>query len=153
LPGMIGYKAINTADSMIGHLSERHHAFGWTAAKLDDLVNLPASRLTGLMFIAAAAIVPGASASSAWRAFRRDARLHRSPNAGWPEAAMAGALGLRLAGPRIYDGILVDDHWMGDGRAEATVEDIDRALTIYRVGFAGAILVVPAITVLCAAIS
>jgi adenosylcobinamide-phosphate synthase len=153
LPGMIGYKAINTADSMIGHLSERHRAFGWAAAKLDDLVNLPASRLTGLMFIVAAAIVPGASASSAWRTFRRDARLHRSPNAGWPEAAMAGALGLRLAGPRVYDGILVDDHWMGDGRAEATVEDIDRALTIYRVGFVGAILVVAAITVLCAFIS
>jgi adenosylcobinamide-phosphate synthase len=152
LPGMIGYKAINTADSMIGHLSERHRAFGWAAAKLDDLVNLPASRLTGLMFVAAAAIVPGASASSAWRPFRRDARLHRSPNAGWPEAAMAGALGLRLAGPRIYDGILVDDHWMGDGRAEATVEDIDRALTIYRVGFAGAILLVAAITVLCTSI-
>jgi adenosylcobinamide-phosphate synthase len=152
LPGMIGYKAINTADSMIGHLSERHRAFGWAAAKLDDLVNLPASRLTGLMFVAAAAIVPGASASSAWRAFRRDARLHRSPNAGWPEAAMAGALGLRLAGPRIYDGILVDDHWMGDGRAEATVEDIDRALTIYRVGFAGAILLVAATGALCASI-
>ena len=97
---MIGYKAINTADSMIGHLSERYRAFGWAAARLDDLVNLPASRLTGLMFIAAACVVPGASASSAWQAFRRDARLHRSPNAGWPEAAMAGALGLRLAGPR-----------------------------------------------------
>jgi adenosylcobinamide-phosphate synthase len=104
------------------------------------------------MFIAAAAIVPGASASSAWRAFRRDARLHRSPNAGWPEAAMAGALGLRLAGPRIYDGILVDDHWMGDGRAEATIEDIDRALTIYRVSFVGAILMLAAIGVLCASI-
>ncbi|HJZ22257.1 MAG TPA: adenosylcobinamide-phosphate synthase CbiB [Bradyrhizobium sp.] len=153
LPGMIAYKAINTADSMIGHLSERHRAFGWAAARLDDLVNLPASRLTGLMFIAAASVVPGASASSAWRAFWRDARQHRSPNAGWPEAAMAGALGLRLAGPRIYDGILVDDHWMGDGRAEATIEDIDRALAIYRVSFVGATLVVAAIGVLCAAVS
>jgi adenosylcobinamide-phosphate synthase len=142
LPGMIAYKAINTADSMIGHMSERFRAFGWAAAKLDDLVNLPASRLTGLMFIAAAAVVPGASASSAWRAFRRDARLHRSPNAGWPEAAMAGALGLRLAGPRVYDGVVVDDHWMGDGRAEATIEDINRALTIYRTAFAGALLIV-----------
>jgi adenosylcobinamide-phosphate synthase len=142
LPGMIAYKAINTADSMIGHISERYRAFGWAAAKLDDLVNLPASRLTGLMFIAAAAIVPGASAATAWQAFRRDARLHRSPNAGWPEAAMAGALGLRLAGPRVYDGVMVDDHWMGDGRAEATVADIDRALTIYRVAFAGALLIV-----------
>jgi len=145
LPGMIAYKAINTADSMIGHMSERFRAFGWAAAKLDDLVNLPASRLTGLMFIAAAFVVPGASASAAWQAFRRDARLHRSPNAGWPEAAMAGALGLRLAGPRIYDGVTVDDYWMGDGRSEATPEDIDRALTIYRTAFAGILLIVAAI--------
>jgi adenosylcobinamide-phosphate synthase len=145
LPGMIAYKAINTADSMIGHMSERFRAFGWAAAKLDDLVNLPASRLTGLMFIAAAFVVPGASASAAWQAFRHDARLHRSPNAGWPEAAMAGALGLRLAGPRVYEGVLVDDHWMGGGRAEATPEDIDRALTIYRTAFAGTLLIVAAI--------
>lgn len=145
LPGMIAYKAINTADSMIGHMSERHRAFGWAAAKLDDLVNWPGSRLTGLMFVAAASVVPGASSSSAWRAFRRDARRHRSPNAGWPEAAMAGALGLRLAGPRVYDGVTVDDHWMGDGRAEATPEDIDRALTIYRVAFVGTLLIIAAI--------
>jgi adenosylcobinamide-phosphate synthase len=147
---MIAYKAINTADSMIGHMSERHRAFGWAAARLDDLVNLPASRLTGLMFIAAAAMVPGASAPSAWRAYLRDARQHRSPNAGWPEAAMAGALGLRLAGPRIYGGILVDDTWMGDGRAEATAQDIDRALMIYRVAFAGALLIVAALGLLVA---
>jgi adenosylcobinamide-phosphate synthase len=152
LPGMIAYKAINTADSMIGHMSEHHRAFGWAAARLDDLVNLPASRLTGLMFIAAAALVPGASASSAWRAYRHDARLHRSPNAGWPEAAMAGALGLRLAGPRSYGGVVVDDHWMGDGRAEATAGDIDRALMIYRVAFAGALLLVAALGLLIASI-
>jgi adenosylcobinamide-phosphate synthase len=145
LPGMIAYKAINTADSMIGHMSERFHAFGWAAAKLDDVVNWPASRLTGLMFVAAASVVPGASASSAWQAFCRDARLHRSPNAGWPEAAMAGALGLRLAGPRVYDGVLVQDHWMGDGRAEATPEDIERALTIYRAAFVGTLLIVAVI--------
>jgi adenosylcobinamide-phosphate synthase len=142
LPGIIAYKAINTADSMIGHMSERHRAFGWAAARLDDLVNLPASRLTGLLFVAAAAMVPGASAPTAWQAYRRDARLHRSPNAGWPEAAMAGALGLRLAGPRVYGGVLVDDHWMGDGRAEATAQDIDRALMIYRTAFGGALLLV-----------
>jgi adenosylcobinamide-phosphate synthase len=150
LPGMIAYKAINTADSMIGHMSERHRAFGWAAARLDDLVNLPASRLTGVMFVAAAAIVPGASASSAWRAFRRDARHHRSPNAGWPEAAMAGALGLRLAGPRIYGGVAVDDHWMGDGRTDATAQDIDRALVIYRLAFGGALLFVAALGLLAA---
>lgn len=152
LPGMIAYKAINTADSMIGHMSERHRAFGWAAARLDDLVNLPASRLTGLMFVAAAAIVPGASAPSAWQAYRRDARLHRSPNAGWPEAAMAGALGLRLAGPRIYGGVMVDDHWMGDGRSEATARDIDRALVIYRVAFGGALVTMAAIGLLVAAV-
>jgi adenosylcobinamide-phosphate synthase len=145
LPGMVAYKAINTADSMIGHMSERYRAFGWAAAKIDDLVNWPASRLTGLIFIAAAALVPGASAVTAWQAFWRDARRHRSPNAGWPEAAMAGALRLRLAGPRVYAGAVVDDHWMGDGRAEATVEDIDRALMIYRTGFAGALLIIGAI--------
>jgi adenosylcobinamide-phosphate synthase len=150
LPGIIAYKAINTADSMIGHLSERHRAFGWAAARLDDLVNLPASRLTGLMFVVAAAMVPGASAPSAWRAFRRDARLHRSPNAGWPEAAMAGALGLRLAGPRIYGGVLVDDAWMGDGRSEATARDIDRALVIYRIAFGGALVTVATIGLLVA---
>jgi adenosylcobinamide-phosphate synthase len=152
LPCIIAYKTINTADSMIGHMSERHRAFGWAAARLDDLVNLPASRLTGLMFVAAAAMVPGASAPSAWRAYWRDARQHRSPNAGWPEAAMAGALGLRLAGPRIYGGVLVDDHWMGDGRAEATAQDIDRALVIYRVAFAGALLMVAAFGLLVAGI-
>ncbi|GAC1631588.1 MAG: adenosylcobinamide-phosphate synthase CbiB [Bradyrhizobium sp.] len=145
LPGVIAYKAINTADSMIGHMSERHRAFGWAAARLDDLVNLPASRLTGLMFVAAAAVVPGASAASAWRASWRDARLHRSPNAGWPEAAMAGALGLRLAGPRIYGGVMVDDHWMGDGRAEATAHDIDRALMIYRIALAVSLLIAAAL--------
>jgi adenosylcobinamide-phosphate synthase len=150
LPGMIGYKAVNTADSMIGHLSERYRVFGWAAARLDDLINLPASRLTGLMFIAAAALVPGASASSAWQAFRRDARQHRSPNAGWPEAAMAGALGLRLAGPRTYDGVVVDDRWMGDGRAEATVQDIDRALVIYRTAFGVALIIVAGIGTLAA---
>jgi adenosylcobinamide-phosphate synthase len=148
LPGLIAYKAINTADSMIGHKSERHRAFGWAAARLDDLVNLPASRLTGLLLIAAAAVVPGASARSAWRAYRRDASQHRSPNAGWPEAAMAGALGLRLAGPRVYGGVPVNDHWMGDGRAEATPKDISRALTLYRTAFGGALLIVALIGIL-----
>lgn len=132
LPGGALYKAINTADSMIGHKSPRHLAFGWAAARLDDLVNLPASRLTGLLLIAAAALDPKADAGAAGRAVRRDAGRHRSPNAGWPEAAMAGALGLRLAGPRVYGAIRVEDGWMGDGRAEATAADIRRALALYR---------------------
>jgi adenosylcobinamide-phosphate synthase len=132
LPGGALYKAINTADSMIGHKSPRHLAFGWAAARLDDLVNLPASRLTALLLIAAAVLDRQADAGAARRAVRRDARRHRSPNAGWPEAAMAGALGLRLAGPRIYGAVKVEDGWMGDGRAEATAADIRRALTLYR---------------------
>lgn len=132
LPGGALYKAINTADSMIGHKSPRHLAFGWAAARLDDLVNLPASRLTALLLIAAAALDRQADAGAAWRAVRRDAGRHRSPNAGWPEAAMAGALGLRLAGPRVYGAVRVEDGWMGDGRAEATAADIRRALALYR---------------------
>ncbi|MCK2053532.1 adenosylcobinamide-phosphate synthase CbiB [Methylobacterium sp. 37f] len=132
LPGGTLYKAINTADSMIGHRTPRHEAYGWAAARLDDLVNLPASRLTGLLIILAAALRSGTSPGAAWRAVRRDARRHRSPNAGWPEAAMAGALGLRLAGPRTYGTTRVEDGWMGDGRAEATPADVERALALYR---------------------
>ncbi len=132
LPGIAAYKAVNTADSMIGHRSERHRAFGWASARLDDLVNLPASRLSAI-WIALAAMVLGMDAEAAVRAVRRDARHHRSPNAGWPEAAMAGALGLKLAGPRVYGEVRVDDPWMGDGRAGATAADIRRALDLYRV--------------------
>ncbi len=142
LPGIIVYKAVNTADSMIGHRSERYLAFGWAAARLDDLVNLPASRLTALLIVAAAAVVPGASAAGAYQAVLRDAGKHRSPNAGWPEAAMAGALRLRLAGPRVYGGTLVEDHWMGNGTAEATAGDIVRALSLYRVAMALGVLLV-----------
>jgi len=132
LTGAALYKAANTADSMIGHRTPRHEAFGWAAARFDDLVNLPASRLSALLIVAAAALHREASPAGAWRAVRRDAPHHRSPNAGWPEAAMAGALGLRLAGPRVYGDVRVEDRWMGDGRAEATADDIDRALALYR---------------------
>jgi len=132
LPGGALYKAINTADSMIGHRTPLYAAFGWAAARLDDLVNLPASRFSALLLVAAAALSDRDSAHAAWRAVRRDARRHRSPNAGYPEAAMAGALGLSLAGPRVYGGVRVDDAFMGDGRREATAADIRRALTLYR---------------------
>jgi adenosylcobinamide-phosphate synthase len=135
LGGLTGgalYKAINTADSMIGHKNDRYLAFGWAAARLDDLVNLPASRLSALWLIAAAATTQSASAREAWRAVRRDARRHRSPNAGWPEAAMAGALGLKLAGPRVYGEIRVDDAFLGEGRLGATAADIRRGLALYR---------------------
>jgi adenosylcobinamide-phosphate synthase len=132
LPGMVFYKAVNTADSMVGHRSARHAAFGWAAARLDDVVNLPASRLAALWIVLAAGITPGADAAAAMRAVWRDARHHRSPNAGWPEAAMAGALGLRLAGPRVYGARMVEDGWMGDGRADANPADLRRALALYR---------------------
>jgi adenosylcobinamide-phosphate synthase len=139
LPGAALYKAINTADSMIGHRTPRHEAFGWAAAKLDDLVNLPASRLSALLLVAAAALNKTASTAAAWRAVMRDASRHRSPNAGYPEAAMAGALGLSLAGPRVYGGVTIDDATMGDGRRDATAADIRRALALYR--YADAILI------------
>jgi len=132
LPGMAAYKAVNTADSMIGHLTPRHGSFGWAAARLDDLVNLPASRLSVLWLAAAACLLPGASPGAALRAALRDAGRHRSPNAGWPEAAMAGALGLRLAGPRTYGAVRVEDAWMGDGRAAPRLADLDQALALYR---------------------
>jgi len=131
LPGAALYKAINTADSMIGHRSERHQDFGKTAAQLDDIVNLPASRLSALLIVAAAAMTKDASASSAWIATWRDGPKHVSPNAGYPEAAMAGALGLALGGPRTYEGTEVDGASMGDGRREAGVADIRAALDLY----------------------
>jgi adenosylcobinamide-phosphate synthase len=136
LPGALCYKAINTADSMIGHKSDRYLAFGWASARVDDLVNLPASRLAAFWLVLAAAILPGLSSRSAIMTVWRDAGRHRSPNAGWPEAAMAGALGLRLAGPRVYDGTVVDDPWMGDGRETAGASDVRTALRQYRVACA-----------------
>jgi adenosylcobinamide-phosphate synthase len=132
LPGAAIYKAINTADSMIGHRTPRHADFGIAAARLDDLVNLPASRLAAVLIVAAAWFADRASAANAWRAVRRDAPHHRSPNAGYPEAAMGGALGLALAGPRRYGGVIVDDAMMGDGRRDATAADIRAALALYR---------------------
>ena len=132
LPGAAAYKAVNTADSMIGHHNERYRDFGWASASADDLINLPASRLSALWIVLAAVLCPGCSARGALVAARRDARHHRSPNAGWPEAAMAGALGLRLAGPRVYGGCAIEDHWMGDGGTEATSADLRRALALYR---------------------
>lgn len=132
LSGGIAYKAINTADSMIGHKTERYIDFGWAAARTDDVANWPAARLAALWIAIAAIFVPGASP---WRALStawRDASNHDSPNAGWPEAALAGALGLRLMGPRAYDGEMVQKGWMGDGRFALKAADIRTALQLYR---------------------
>ena len=131
LPGICAMKAINTLDSMIGHRSERYRAFGWAAARLDDLANLLPARLAGALLALAAAAVPGAAGGRALGAMLRDALKHRSPNAGWPEAAMAGALGLSLGGPRRYGSELVSEAWLGSGKAEATPADIRRALGVY----------------------
>jgi adenosylcobinamide-phosphate synthase len=132
LAGAAVYKAINTADSMIGHRTSRHEAFGWAAARLDDVVNLPASRLSALLIIAAAATTSRSAAARAWRAVVRDAPHHRSPNAGYPEAAMAGALNLALAGPRSYAGVEIEDAIMGHGRRIAVAADIRKALALFR---------------------
>jgi adenosylcobinamide-phosphate synthase len=131
LPGLFAYKAINTADSMIGHLSDRYRDFGWAAARLDDLVNLPASRIAGALLALAAPLASG-SIVTAFRIMLADAGRHRSPNAGWPEAAMAGALGVALAGPRRYSGIIVADPFMNEGgRRDARPADIRQALRVY----------------------
>lgn len=131
LTGGALYKAVNTADSMIGHRDARHEDFGKSAAQLDDVVNLPGSRLSGFLIVAAAALSGGASAGDAWQAMTRDATKHVSPNAGYPEAAMAGALGLSLGGPHAYDGAETDAAWLGDGRRDANAKDIQAALALY----------------------
>lgn len=131
LPGLVAYKAINTADSMIGHKSEKYLNFGWAAARLDDFVNFPASRLTGFLFTAAAAVHGADQSRAAYRAMRLDADKHQSPNAGWPEAAMAGALDLRFGGPRTYHGELVNLPHMGEGRNPRDARDIERGLSLF----------------------
>jgi adenosylcobinamide-phosphate synthase len=136
LPGALLYKAVNTADSMIGHKSERHLAFGWAAARCDDLLNLIPARLAAGLIVAAA-WAARAQARAAYETALRDAGRHASPNAGWPEAAMAGALGLALGGPRSYRGAAMAGATLGEGRREATPADISRALTIYRFAAAG----------------
>ena len=131
LPGMFAYKMANTLDSMIGHKSERYLAFGWAAARLDDVLNLIPAPVTGLLLVVAAMFDRQHSAVGALRVMLRDGRKHRSPNAGWPEAAMAGALGIALAGPRHYPEGLVNDPYLGDGSPIATPQDINRALNLY----------------------
>lgn len=123
LPGVWIYKAINTADSLIGHKEERWRAFGWCAARTDDLLNLLPARIGGAVICLAG--------MGGWQTMWRDARLHASPNAGWTEAAMAGVLGLRLAGPIAYDGVMHDKPWIGDGSPQAGARDIRRALAVY----------------------
>jgi adenosylcobinamide-phosphate synthase len=130
LPGLLAYKMLNTADSMIGHMNDRHRDFGRFAAKLDDAANWLPARLTGLLICAAAALTDGAArGKTALDIMLCDARQHRSPNAGWPEAAMAGALGLALGGPRRYGADFVNEPVLnGAGRSSAEPADIFQAL-------------------------
>ncbi|MGD9539031.1 MAG: adenosylcobinamide-phosphate synthase CbiB [Alphaproteobacteria bacterium] len=131
LPGLFAYKAINTMDSMIGHETPRYQAFGMAAARLDDAANFLPARLAGTLLSLAALFVPRASVRQGFRIMLRDHGKHRSPNAGWPEAAAAGALGLALLGPRRYDGEVAAAPWLGDGTARATEADIRRVLMLY----------------------
>jgi adenosylcobinamide-phosphate synthase len=132
LTGGLLYKTVNTADSMVGHRSPRYANYGWASARLDDLVNLPASRLAALLLAVAAALDSFDAMRNAIKAALVDAPKHLSPNAGWPEAAMAGALGLKLGGPRTYGESHVDGAFMGNGRGDANAKDIHRALVLFR---------------------
>jgi adenosylcobinamide-phosphate synthase len=140
LPGIAAYKAINTLDSMIGHRTPRHEAFGWAAARIDDVANWVPARLTGLMF-ALASNRPRAALAC----MGRDARRHRSPNAGWPEAAMAGALGIRLSGPRVYATRVADEPWLNGAAPDPAPDHLWAALRLYRRAMAGAALVLAAL--------
>jgi adenosylcobinamide-phosphate synthase len=127
LPGLFAYKAVNTLDSMVGHRTDRFEAFGWASARFDDLVNLIPARLTGLLFSLMAGRMRAGLA-----AMRRDAPRHRSPNAGWPEAAMAEALGVRLSGPRRYEGHIAEEPYVNTTARDPAAADIARALALYR---------------------
>ena len=128
LPGLVAYKAINTLDSMIGHRSARYEAFGKVAARLDDVVNWVPARLTGLVF----ALAAGREAVRSLGVMVRDAHRHRSPNAGWPESAVAGALGIRLSGPRSYGDREVAEPWLNEAAPDPEPADIRLALALYR---------------------
>ncbi len=142
LPGIAVYKLVNTADSMWGHRNDRYEWFGKSAARLDDLLNLIPARLTGVLFCMAA--VASGRTGAAFRVMGRDASKHLSPNAGLPEAAMAGALGRRLGGPRIYQGRITDGVWLGDGSEKLDVRDVSHGLRLYltMLGLAAAMIVV-----------
>ena len=131
IPGILMYKTLNTADSMVGHLSPKYRYFGWASAKLDDVANFIPARLTALLIFLTALIIPSTKGFKSLRSCLTYANRHRSTNAGWPEAAMAGALDIRIAGPRVYNGIVINDPWMGDGNPNLRTNDINRALKLY----------------------
>ncbi len=142
LPGIVGYKSINTLDLMIGHRSERHLYFGWAAARIDDIANFIPARLTGVLFSLVSLRFVGALTCMI-----RDANRHRSINAGWPEAAMAGALGVRISGPRSYHGIVTEEPWLNEGARDPRAADLRSGLVLYNraVLLLGGLLVVLAL--------
>jgi len=127
LPGILAYKAINTMDSMIGYKTPKHLDFGWAAARIDDLANWVPARLTGLII----AMMSG-TPNAALQTIRRDAGKHRSPNAGWPESAMAAALGVRLSGPRSYHDKQTNDPWLYAEGRDVEGSDVTRALAVFK---------------------
>ncbi|MFE4000172.1 cobalamin biosynthesis protein [Nocardioides sp. YIM B13467] len=144
VPGLLGYRAANTLDAMVGHHNDRYERFGWASARLDDVLNLPGSRLSGLLTLAAAP----SRAGQAWEAWRRDAARHPSPNAGVVEASFAGALDIRLGGTNRYYGNRIEHRAvMGDGRDAAPADVVSATTLARRVGI-GAALVAAAYAVI-----
>jgi len=135
LPGVLVYKMLNTADSMIGYKNDRYLYFGWAAARMDDLANFVPARLSALLLCIAAFTWGQSEAKRSWIAVTHDARKQLSINAGFPESAMAGALNLRLAGPRDYGDQTIDGDWVGiaveGSTPDATEEDISKGLLLY----------------------
>jgi adenosylcobinamide-phosphate synthase len=130
LPGILAYKALNTADSMIGHRSEKYLHFGRIAALMDDMANFIPARIAGPLIALGALFAAGTSATGGVRTMLADAKHHRSVNAGYPEAAMAGVLGIRLSGPREYPDAIAEEPWIGGGR-DAQLTDIAAALGVF----------------------
>ena len=146
MPGLVGYKAINTLDSMIAHRNERYEYFGKASAWIDDIANWIPARLGAMMLALSAGFVRGGAPLRAWSGAIRDAPKHRSMNAGWPEAAMANALGFALAGPRQYAGVLVQDAWMGTGRTSLNASDVRMSLRLYAAAWICVTLVLSALS-------
>ncbi|MEM7425973.1 MAG: adenosylcobinamide-phosphate synthase CbiB [Pseudomonadota bacterium] len=130
--GTVLYKTVNTLDSMIGYKTERHRAFGWASARFDDLLNLVPARLTGLLYCFCMLFLDRGRASLGWKSMWRDAPKHVSPNAGYPEAAMAGSLDVALGGPRSYGGNTVELAYMGSGRQTLAPNDVRAAVALYK---------------------
>ncbi len=146
-PLALAYKAINTLDSMIGHHDPPYQDIGWASAKLDDVVNWIPARLSALLLVLSSGIRLKTS-GHAWRIYRRDCSNHASPNSGHPEAAMAGALGVQLGGPNVYDGIVVDRLQLGDPTKLLQPQQISLALDLMWISFGLAIFLGVSITIL-----